>query len=440
MEDLPGIAERIVQRGVKAGAQVVVAGVDVDRSYQIRFAQNQPVISNRWAETTAEVGLVVDQRVVATQIADLSAVEPAVDELVQLARKSQKNPLFAGIAQGPFQYADQPPDPKLLALEEGGEFVEAGVNAALEAGAVEAAGSFWRHDHEVFLHTSNDVTGHDRQASIYLSLRALAGPESSGHGVSCASRLADFDPERAGRRAGEIAALAKRPKAGKAGKYDVIFDPLILGALASEVGARASAFSVLAGLSPFKDKVGEAVASTQVTLVEDGGAESISRRRFDEEGVPTQRTALIEKGTLQTYLHNTSTAKQFGTETTGNAGFVAPAPHALFLEPGEYGREELFQEVKDGLWLTNTWYTRFQSYVSGDFSTIPRDGIFRIQDGEVVEAWKDIRLTDNLLHLWQSMDALGKEVEQVEWWYEIPFAVWVPYAVSRDIGITTSSM
>ncbi len=156
--------------------------------------------------------------------------------------------------------------------------------------------------------------------------------------------------------------------------------------------------------------------------------------------MPTQRNVLVDQGVLKTYLHNTSTAKLFEAKSTANAGLVQPLPHAIFIQPGDRTREELFEDVKDGLWLTNTWYTRYQSYVTGDFSTIPRDGIFHIKDGEVAEAWKDVRLTDNLLHLWGNVEALGKETEQVQWWYEIPEPVHAPYALARDIGITRSAM
>lgn len=440
MEDLANLAERIVKRGQKAGAQDVVANVHSNRSYQIRFSQNQPVINNRWRETSAFVALVVDKRVVGTTIEDLSKAEETVDDLVALARRSQENPLYGGLAEGPFDYGPEAADKGVLGLEDGGQYVEAAVNAALEEGAVDTSGSFWKYDYEHFLHTSNGAEGHDRRASAYLSLRAFANPEASGHGVACASRLRDFDPEAAGRKAGQIAALVKKPVAGKAGTYDIVFDPLILASLAYELGSKASAFSVLAGLSPLKDKVGERVASEAVTLVDDGSLPSMGRKRFDEEGVPTRRNAVVEQGVLRTYLHNTSTAKLFESSTTGNAGLVNPEPHCLLLEPGDYSREELFAEVKDGLWLTNTWYTRYQSYVTGDFSTIPRDGIFHLRDGEVVEAWKDVRLTDNLLHLWQQVEGVGKAAEQIRWWYEVPGPVFAPYVLAREIGITTSAM
>jgi len=118
---------------------------------------------------------------------------------------------------------------------------------------------------------------------------------------------------------------------------------------------------------------------------------------------------------------------------------VAPDSHAIFVKPGDRSRDEIFSEVKDGLWLTNTWYTRYQSYVTGDLSTIPRDGIFHIRNGEVVEAWKDIRVTDNILHLMKNIVALGDETEQMMWWGEVAVPNFVPYALIEDVGITRSA-
>ncbi|MFQ5919803.1 MAG: TldD/PmbA family protein [Thermoplasmata archaeon] len=439
MGDYAGIAERIVNRAVKQGADDVIAGIGVNRSYQVRFAQNEPVISNRWREVGALAGVVVQKRVVGTEIRDLDRVDEAVDDLVATARKSQENPQYGGIAQGPFEYKSSAPDPKILDLTDGGDLVYAAVNAALEEGAKETAGSFWKYDHETFLHTSNDAVGRQRGGSLSLTIRAMAGPESSGHDVACATSAAAFLPQDAGRHAGEIAAMAKAPKQGEPGNYDILFEPLVVGALVNEIGARASAFAVLAGLSPFKDKVGEKVAAAGVSVVDDGSADSLGERAFDEEGVPAQRNTLVENGVFQTYLHNTSTAKLFETETTGNAGFISPEPHALFIEPGDWTRDEMVAEVKDGLWVTNTWYTRYASYITGDFSTIPRDGIFRIENGEITGVWKDVRLTDNLIHLWSQVEGFGKEAQQVKWWYEVPTPSVVPHMLARDIGITRSA-
>jgi len=433
-------AEAIVKQALKAGAQDAVAEVVVDRNYQIRFARNEPVIVNEWRRTVGTVFLVYNHRVIAGDVTDFSRVSRTIENLVKAAKASPENPDYRGIAKGPFKYARPSVDRKILALEDGSDHVEAAVNGALEEGAKECAGSFWRYHTRHFLETSNGASGTDERVGLYLSIRALVSLESSGHGVSCATKASQFDPDKAGHKAGRIATLARNPKGGAAGKYDIVFDPLILGSLIDQSGGRTSAYLVETGFSPYMKKIGKKVASSAVTIHEDGSADTLARRRFDAEGVPVRKKAIVQKGILKTYLHNTSTAKKFKTKTTANAGLIAPEPFALMCEPGDWTRDELFEEVKDGLWLTNTWYTRYQSYVTGDFSTIPRDGIFHVKKGEVVEAWKDVRLTDNLIHLWSSVKGLSKTAEQVQWWGEVDVPTMAPYALATQIGITKSAM
>src|SRR5213080_3681569 len=98
MED---IASRIVDKAVSLGCQDAVADVIENRSYQIRFARNEAVISNQWRESSASVFLVHDRRVVATDIKDLTKADEAVERLVKTAKASQPNPEYAGIAKGP---------------------------------------------------------------------------------------------------------------------------------------------------------------------------------------------------------------------------------------------------------------------------------------------------------------------------------------------------
>src|SRR5437016_7129885 len=285
MED---VSSRIVEKAIGLGCQDAIADVVTNRSYQIRFAQNEAVISNRWRESTASVFFVYEKRVLASDIKDLSRADEAVERLVKIAKGSQQNPDYAGIADGPFRYARVRPDPKVLSLDEGGKYVEAAIGGATDEGAKECAGSFWKYEDEHFLATSNGVEGHDHRASLYLSIRALLSLESSGHGIACATKLSQFTPEKAGQKAGHIASLARAPKAGKAGRYTVVFDPLIFGSLTDQTGGRLGAWTVMAGLSPFGKKVGKKAASSQLTLYDDGCAGSTARKRFGAEGAPAR--------------------------------------------------------------------------------------------------------------------------------------------------------
>src|SRR5256712_3862924 len=247
MEDY---AERIVDRAIGLGCQDAVADVVVNRSYQIRFARNQTVISNRGGEPPASAFIVYNKRVVASDIKDMTRLDAQVENLVKIAKASQENPDYAGIAKGPFKYDRLSVDKKIVDLIDGSDHVQAAVNAALAEGPNQTAGPFWKYDEEHYLRTSNGVRGYDHRASLYLSIRALASPESSGHGVACATKASQFDPEKAGHKAGKIAALAKNPKGGEAGKFDGVFDPLIFGSLIDQGGGRAGAWTVLAALPP----------------------------------------------------------------------------------------------------------------------------------------------------------------------------------------------
>jgi len=211
---------------------------------------------------------------------------------------------------------------------------------------------------------------------------------------------------------------------------------LFVGSLLGMWGSMTSAYSVMVHLSIFVDKLGQKVASDIVTLRDVPAPYSMSNRIFDDEGVPAKENVIISKGTLKTYLHNTSTAKIFKTKTTSNAGIVSPGPWNLEMDIGDMTRDEMFREVKHGLYLTNTWYTRFQNYATGDFSTIPRDGVFLIENGEIKQSWKDIRLSDNALKMLNKIVDISKERQHVHWWAEADPPSLSPYLLMKDVQIT----
>src|SRR3989442_16045662 len=109
MED---VSSRIVEKAISLGCQDAIADVITNRSYQIRFAQNEAVISNRWRESTASVFFVYDKRGLASDIKDLSRVDEAVERLVKIAKSSQQNPDYAGSPTGPSATRAYRPDPK----------------------------------------------------------------------------------------------------------------------------------------------------------------------------------------------------------------------------------------------------------------------------------------------------------------------------------------
>jgi PmbA protein len=440
MSDVLANTEEIVKKAKALGADEAIAKTTLGRYRQVRFSNNQVDITVEWNDYITDVALAWKKRLVATEMHDFKDVDVNLKRLFNLAKVSKENPMFGGFAKGNFGYAKTKADRKLENLENMTDYVFEAIDAAKKeiGSSIDSGGILFTKFEDVYLASSEGPIGVDCRSAIELSIRAFSEREASGHGVECSSTLKDFKPARAGAKAGEIAKLAENPKIGEEGAYDVIFDPLIFGSLLSVWGSMASAFNVMVRLSVFVDKLGKKVAPEIVSLKDNPAAYSMANRVFDDEGAPTKENTFIDHGILKTYLHNTSTAKMFKTETTGNAGLVAPNPWSIEMEDGNISKDELLKEVKRGLYLTNTWYTRFQNYAKGDFSTIPRDGIFLIEKGEMKQSLKDMRLSDNVLNLLNNIAGVSKERQHVHWWGEVNRPCLAPYVLVKNVHMTKS--
>jgi len=76
--------------------------------------------------------------------------------------------------------------------------------------------------------------------------------------------------------------------------------------------------------------------------------------------------------------------------------------------------------------------------VKGDFSTIPRDGIFLIEKGETKRSLKDIRISDNILNMLNNIALISKERQHVHWWGEADPPSLAPYVLIKNVHVTKS--
>jgi len=151
--------------------------------------------------------------------------------------------------------------------------------------------------------------------------------------------------------------------------------------------------------------------------------------------VPTQKNVLIDRGILKTYLHNTSTARRYKTRTTASAGLIAPQAANIILSKGNYSLDEMIRSVRRGIIVTNTWYTRFQNYRTGEFSTLPRDKALVVENGKIKCATRGIRIADSMPNLLSKVSAIGKDSRQILSW-EVEVPVDTPPVLVKGINIT----
>lgn len=184
-------------------------------------------------------------------------------------------------------------------------------------------------------------------------------------------------------------------------------------------GNTIDAYSVQKGRSPWKDKVEQQVASENFNLIDDGTMETGLRTRpFDDEGVATRRTPIIEGGVLKGFLYDTYTANKEGTVSTGNAfrsyrSSPLPAPSNLILKPGDAEREEIIEETRKGLFVIDVIGEWLSNPISGEMSATVVVG-YLVENGEVKKPVKGIMISGNFHQIIRSgIELIGKDITNV---------------------------
>lgn len=423
----------IVKKVLDMGVDDVVCELIDEKMCQVRFSNNEITVAKEFNSMRAEIFVAKGKKTTNFTLENVETIGEDLKKAVGLLDTMQEDQDYHGVAEGPFEYRRTMYDKSIVDANP----VEL-AHEVIEACEVEriAGVLFTRYQNVDFASPYTEAV--DDRAYVETSVRTFENG-SSGHGVNVSSTLKGFDGAQASKDASELARKAQSPESGKEGEYDILFTPLCFATLFSSAGFSISSFFVDSGISFFWGKIGKEVASPKFSVVNDGTLkEGIYSTKFDKEGVPTKKTPIIEKGVLKSFLHNSSTAKKFDTETTANAGLDIPMPQNLIIGDGNNTVDELISDIENGFMVTNTWYTRFQNYMTGDFSTIPRDAILRIEDGSITGSVENIRISDNMLNLLQNIDKLGKGTQQIHWW-ECDFPVFSPYVLVRNIGITTST-
>jgi len=440
---------RILSACKKLGVASVVVGFTRSRDRMVRFSNNSVTVVNSWENEVPTVYLASNGKRAACRIEEQDAeFENIARELVDSMKIMPPGDVDFDLPKGPFKYQEIEGiyDSRLDEIDTGlVDAAEVAINSARKEGAERVSGVVISGSWEHFVLTSAGAEGSSKGTGIEITVRAFATSDATGQGISVATNLNRFHPAEAGATAGVIARKARGATAGTPGKYNVIFGPAIFADLVDRAADSASAYTVDLGLSFFQDSLGKKVASEKFTLHDNGrlpnGPGSIG---LDDEGFPTGETHLITRGILESYLHTSYTAAKHKARLTGSAQFeggvagMVPAPRNLIVEPGEQQFEDLLDRAQSGLYITNNWYTRFQNYQTGDFSTICRDGVFDIKSGKLGNPVKGLRVSDNMIRILQSIETLSKERQWIRWW-EVPTPTLTPYVLVRDVGITTAS-
>ena len=209
--------------------------------------------------------------------------------------------------------------------------------------------------------------------------------------------------------------LDSRPS--PSGKMTVVMHRGFGGVLFHEAcGHGLEADSIEKGASVFAGRMGEQVASALVTLVDDGSIPGEwGSNAFDDEGVPTQRTVLIEKGKLAGFMYDGLRARNLGAVSTGNGRRQSfrhpPIPRMTntFILDGDSTPEEIIAATGKGFYAKTLSGGQVEP-ASGDFVFGVSEG-YLIENGRVTTPLRGATLIGNGLTALNNIDMVANDFE-----------------------------
>lgn len=223
-------------------------------------------------------------------------------------------------------------------------------------------------------------------------------------------------PEDAVKRACTRAIMMLSARHAPAGTMPVVLSSEAGGAMIHEaVGHGLEADLVLSGFSVYKNQLGQKVASPLITVVDDA---TMPGRRgsftFDDEGIHSERTILIENGILKSYMHNRQTAKKAGVRSTGNGRRESyrfkPSVRMTntFIAPGTDDPPSIIRDTPNGLFVKKMGGGQVNT-VTGDFVFEAQEA-YLIRNGNISEPVRGATLTGNGPEVLLKIDRVGSDL------------------------------
>lgn len=263
----------------------------------------------------------------------------------------------------------------------------------------------------------------EEQTYGVLAVQCVAGNETgltmgyeSAGGTQGLEFLDGGLPERLARASAGRAVRALHAAKLPGGRMPVVLSSEAGGTMVHEaVGHGLEADLALRGMSVYKDRMGERIASPLVSITDDATLPG-KRGSFgiDDEGAPGERTLLVENGVLKGFLHDRLSAMREGVAPTGNGRRESyrskPIPRMTntVILPGTMPPEEVLSGASQGLLVVKMGGGQVNT-VNGDFMFEVAEG-YRIENGKRGEPVRGATITGNGPEVLSMIDRVGSDL------------------------------
>lgn len=221
-------------------------------------------------------------------------------------------------------------------------------------------------------------------------------------------------PEEVGRIAAQRAVRRLNAVKVDTQKAPVVFEPRTARSLLDNIFEAVHGMSIYRHESFLAGKLGQKVAVDALTVTDDATLPGLfGTSPFDDEGVASRRTVVIERGVLKSYLLNTYAGRKLGMKTTGNAargltGNAGIGHGNFFIENGVQTPERIIAGISNGFYVTELMGFGV-NIVTGDYSR-GAAGLW-IRNGELAYAVSEVTIAGNLIDMLLGLEAIGSDLE-----------------------------
>ncbi|MCL5746233.1 MAG: TldD/PmbA family protein [Acidobacteria bacterium] len=428
MNSLPELAADIVKQALAAGATdaecTISDGEEFSANVRLREVESIKDAGSRGAG----LHILIGKRTGSAYTSDLSpdGIRHLVRSAIELGGITTEDP-FLGLPE-PSELGQIPGDLGLYCADvaqlEAAQRIDMARRA--EEGALSAdprivnseGGSYDSHLARNVFANSRGFAGEYRTSYCSVSAVPVAREGESmerDYWDSSARSVAKLEnPDDVGRTAAQRALRRLGPVKVETQKVPVILEPRTARSLLGNIFEAVHGVTVYRQESFLAGKLGEKVASEKLTVIDDGTMPGLfGTSPFDDEGVPTRRTVVIEKGVLKSYLLNVYTARKLNLKTTGNAsrgltGNAGVGHGNFYIEKGGAAPERIIAGIPNGFYVTELMGFGV-NIVTGDYSR-GAAGIW-IRNGELAFPVSEVTIAGNLGHMLMNLETIGSDLE-----------------------------
>ena len=244
-----------------------------------------------------------------------------------------------------------------------------------------------------------------------------------------------FDANREIRTAIRKAKDSAEAKALEPGKYTVILEPAAASGLISFMMFGFDARQADEGRSFLSkkgggNKIGEQVYDPRVNIWSDPWDPEAAVYPWDEDGLPREKTPIIENGKVSFLQYSRYWAKEKGKRAVGQPG-------NLIMAGGDKSTADMIRGTEKGILVTRTWYIRMVDPQTVLLTGLTREGTFYIENGQIKHPVKNFRFNESPVIMLNNIEELGKPVRVGD--DESPFVMMIPPMKLRDFTFTSLS-